>query len=163
MKTLNLLGGIAAVAVFAVTGCSSAQTPTPSATTVDRDKVVQYVKCLQEHGIPAEMSDDGGVGIGGMQHADEGKKQSGPPVDQTKLAAAQKACQKFNPLGDPPKVGSAEWDRMLKYAQCLRQHGLDVKDPKPGDVGVHELDPNATADEQQKAMKACEQHELLKK
>jgi hypothetical protein len=164
MKILNVLGGIAVVAVFAVTGCASGQTPTPSATrSVDRDKTLQFVKCLQEHGIPATLSGDGQVGIDQPRPVQPSGPVGTPPVDQAKRAAAEKACQQFNPLGDPPKVGTAEWDRMLQYAQCLRQHGLNVKDPQPGDYGVAEVDPNASMDKNQQAAKACEQYELSQK
>ncbi|MDR6868020.1 hypothetical protein J2Y69_002628 [Microbacterium resistens] len=56
------------------------------------------------------------------------------PADSTAFDAASNTCQKK--LGTPPSIdGKSEQevlDEQLKTAQCLRDAGIDVEDPKPG-------------------------------
>jgi hypothetical protein len=44
--------------------------------------------------------------------------------------------------------------RLQQYAQCLRQHGLHVTDPTPGQAGVR-LDPNDPPDKAAAGVQAC--------
>src|SRR3712207_1460581 len=48
----------------------------------------------------------------------------------------------------------------LKHAQCLREHGLDVPDPKPGGGGLVKVGPGTAGEpaRQRRAMEACEKH-----
>jgi hypothetical protein len=48
----------------------------------------------------------------------------------------------------------------LKHAQCLREHGLDVPDPKPGGGGLVQIGPGEGGEpqKQRRAMEACEKH-----
>ncbi|MFI0981195.1 hypothetical protein ACH4SP_29825 [Streptomyces sp. NPDC021093] len=47
-------------------------------------------------------------------------------------------------------------DKAVKHRQCLREHGLKVPDPKPGESGVGiTLGEGAPKDTLDKAMKAC--------
>jgi hypothetical protein len=136
------------LAVAALAGCAAGQPVGGAPATTENDKKVQHVKCLREHGIPVELAGDGNAVI---------SEENRP--DESTMAAAEKACAKYHPLGPPPSVGSAAWDAMLKYAQCLRQNGVDVKDPQPGDHGVR-MGGDGQADEQtmEKAQEACRQY-----
>jgi hypothetical protein len=67
--------------------------------------------------------------------------------------------------GTQPSTGSSSApaslsrDEMgIKFAQCLREHGLDVKDPEPGKGIQLKLDPSmGSRDDVDKAMEACKQ------
>ena len=57
-------------------------------------------------------------------------------MDQTKMEAAQKACQSFldkvqsnMPPPDPSKL-EEERQKFLAFAQCMRDHGIDFPDPE---------------------------------
>jgi hypothetical protein len=50
-------------------------------------------------------------------------------------------------------------DAQLKFAQCMREHGLDVPDPKPGDHGMRLSVPKGTSkDKVDAAQKACQKY-----
>jgi hypothetical protein len=52
-------------------------------------------------------------------------------------------------------------DQMLKFAQCLRQHGINVPDPKPGAVGL-QVGANGQgfgSDKLGAAVAACKQYD----
>jgi hypothetical protein len=53
-------------------------------------------------------------------------------VDQGTLNAAEQACAKYDIKKGGSGESAAEQDRNLKLAKCLRQHGLNVPDPRPG-------------------------------
>jgi len=46
-------------------------------------------------------------------------------------------------------------DKRLEYTACLRQHGLDIVDPKPGQNGGSSLRLNGSAKSAEAAMAAC--------
>jgi hypothetical protein len=57
----------------------------------------------------------------------------------------------------PSSASAAAGDpdtRLHQYAACLREHGLKVADPTPGQVAV-KLDPNEDPDLTAKAVQAC--------
>ncbi|MEV5576520.1 hypothetical protein AB0L06_41375 [Spirillospora sp. NPDC052269] len=57
----------------------------------------------------------------------------------------------------PTQSAAAEQDKLTKFAQCLRQHGLDVEDPRPGSPGIQiksGLDDKTKVDTATKACRA---------
>jgi hypothetical protein len=84
---------------------------------------LKFTKCLRTHGI--EIADPDPV--------------NGAPsvVHDEAYATASKACEAK--LGDPPSAAGKNGNNddgqvskvLLKEVQCLRDHGLDVKDPSP--------------------------------
>ncbi|MBT8225290.1 MAG: hypothetical protein HKP61_07740 [Dactylosporangium sp.] len=51
-------------------------------------------------------------------------------------------------------AGSGTDDRLRQYVQCLRDHGLDVPDPTPGQEMVR-IDPKNPEDQAERALMAC--------
>jgi len=85
-----------------------------------------FASCMREHGVAmSDPSGDGGVQL------DAGG-------DMAAFEAASTACR--DQLGTPPApegAGTPKSDEelladQLKIAKCLREHGVDVADPKSG-------------------------------
>ena len=134
--------------VASLTGNDQSASPTASApATNPEDQIRKFAQCMREHGVNVPDPKPGGKG--GVLI------QGGGPGDKEKVDKAQQACKQYLPNGgefDPndPKI----LDSMLKLARCLREHGLDVPDPKPGE-GIQipaggKNDPKVRA-----AMEAC--------
>jgi hypothetical protein len=93
--------------------------------------MLDFAACMREHGVdmPDPTFNDGGGGqfIAGT---------AGGPEDKTKVDAAQAACQSFldkvksnaAPM-DPAKM-EEEKQKLLAFAQCMRDHGIDFPDPQ---------------------------------
>jgi hypothetical protein len=119
----------------------------------DQQKMLDFAKCMREHGVdmPDPQFDGDGRGqitIGG----------GAGTADKSKLDAAQKACQKLMPNGgEMKKPTPEELDKMRQEAKCMREHGIDMPDPDPNgggraiELGKPGQDPKKLED----AMKAC--------
>ena len=128
-------------------------TPTP-----DPEKaMLAFTQCMRAHGV--DMPDpgaNGNVTIG----------SAGNPVDQATMEAAQKACQSKLPKGghQPSAAEQKQFqDQAIKFAQCMRAHGVDMPDPtfssSGGGAMVRQdlgngVDP--TSQQFQDAQKACQ-------
>jgi hypothetical protein len=108
----------------------------------------KFAQCMREHGV--DMPDPT---VNGRQ----GVVKFGSPgaaIDKAKLDAAQKACQHFIDSvvqGQKRDIDPAEQakmrDRALKFAQCMREHGVNMPDPEfqPGGRVTQQMaggDPN---------------------
>jgi hypothetical protein len=110
----------------------------PSAEQV-KAAALAYSKCMRSHGVPQfpDPNADGGISI-------DGNIQQNSP----QFKAADDACRHLLPA--PPPGGGVPEDRAagLKYAKCMRAHGVPkFPDPNPGggigiDAGKLGVDPN---------------------
>ncbi|NGO71177.1 hypothetical protein G5C65_23010 [Streptomyces sp. SB3404] len=116
----------------------------------DEDQAVVYRKCLRDNGLkvpePKGDGDQKGVAIGGDNKA--------------AVEKAIKACRDKAPEGrGGGKASQADRDKMVKFAACMRKHGVDVPVPK-ADGGVAKARPipkgEAEKKKHEKASKACE-------
>jgi hypothetical protein len=122
----------------------------------DRQAALAYAKCMRQHGInmPDPKFDAQG-------HSSQ-QLPGGVGPDNPKFKAADQACNKYLPNGgEPPKPNPQEQQQMVQFARCMRQHGIDMPDPKPGGGidadaanGVNPDSPKFKAAEQ-----ACQQYE----
>lgn len=106
-----------------------AASPSPSAVT-PQDAALAYARCMRANGVdmpdPVVSTDgEGGVSI----------DQSGPggaPVSKDKMQKADEACHHFmdeaRPAAGPP-LSPEDLDKMLAFAQCMREHGIPMDDP----------------------------------
>jgi hypothetical protein len=105
-------------------------TPTASAsasTSTAQGDPVKFADCLREHGVDVQLEQGGGMRI------------HGKPGDEGKMTKAQEACRKYAPSGGPGKgkpMSKADQERFLKFAQCMRDHGIPMQDPKFSGGGV---------------------------
>jgi hypothetical protein len=83
--------------------------------------------------------------------------------DDPKFKAAQQACQKYLPNGgQPTKPNLQQQQQMLAFARCMRQHGINMPDPKPnGGIEVKGGPGTANPDSPsfKAAERACQQYE----
>jgi hypothetical protein len=104
----------------------------------------KFAQCMREHGIdmPDPQFDENGgpVVFGGpAQDGDRGQ----PAPDQQAFEQANKDCQHFMKdvvNGSGRKPDPEEQKKMQKqalaFAKCMREHGVDMPDPKFEDGGV---------------------------
>ena len=93
---------------------------------------LDFARCMREHGV--DMPDPK-AGEGGMVMIGPGPGGDGPSAGQRPPAGfeeAHKACAHL--LADLVQDGAAapdpeEQDRALKFARCMREHGVDMPDP----------------------------------
>lgn len=153
----------ALLAALAIAGCADADDDPSVATAgeggdagtaelTDEQQVQAFVECLRDQGLDVPDPEPG-TGVGGILH------DSGIPREE--LLPALQACQHLAPDGgvvnhlqDP-----AVQDQLREFAQCMREHGVDVPDPDPnggfpfGEGVIHPDDPEVQA-----ALEACEEH-----
>jgi hypothetical protein len=147
-RLAGLVGAVLAVAL-AVAACSGggkangvaslggANKPTattsPGGSKDPRQAALAFARCMRQHGI--NLPDPKVDANGGMSVTlnPEGKGSPGPKPDDPKFKAAQQACNKYLPNGgQATKPNAEEQQQLLQFARCMRQHGIDVPDPKPG-------------------------------
>lgn len=115
----------------------------------DRDRALKYAACLREHGLDVP---DPEPGVNG--NAFEGA----PEEPGSAQARAMEACASLRPDGgqltkDDPKAH----DDQLKLAKCLRDNGVEVRDPQPGEPMVMPFGPNGDTTKLDAAMAKCGQ------
>ena len=159
MKYRVPLALVALAFSLALSACGlnvNAAHPTP---TPDPEKaMLAFTQCMRAHGV--DMPDpgaNGNVTIGGGP---------GNPIDQSTMEAAQNACRSLLPKGghQPSAAEQKQFqDQAIKFAQCMRAHGVDMPDPtfsnSAGGALVQQslgngVDP--TSAEFQNAQKACQ-------
>ena len=100
------------------------------------DAMLEFTECMREHGV--EMPDPevrGGPG-GGSGFAIT--NQVNGPEEAEAFEAAQEACGDIldDAFGERPKLSPEEEaemrDNMLAFAECMRDHGIDMPDPQFG-------------------------------
>lgn len=164
IRKLALLAAIPAV--FALAACGGAKDdgvasangstakPTSSASTSldPHEAALKFAQCMRQHGV--QMDDPKGDGGKISIKLERGSGS------RAKMAAAQKACQHFMAAGgkapnpNDPKVH----DQMVKFAQCMRSHGIDMEDPKPGE-GMKMQEPGGSRAKFDAAQKACAKYQ----
>jgi hypothetical protein len=115
-------------------GDSSSGASDTSSSEDPQDQAVKFAQCMRDHGVDMpdpETDDKGRVRL---------RVGSGEKVDKDKVDAAMEACKKYNPIGDSGRLNDLQNDpkfqeAQLRWAQCMRDHGVDVPDPGSGEHG----------------------------
>ncbi|MEW5991123.1 MAG: hypothetical protein AB1736_07215 [Chloroflexota bacterium] len=123
-------------------------TPAPS---VDPEEAaLAFAECMRDHGIdmPDPQIDSNGnmrVTIGAGGNIGE--------IDRETMEAAQEACRELLPGAGLARPGGRELtpedeERILAFAECMREHGIDVPDPQfGGGGGFIRVGPGAGGDD----------------
>ena len=107
---------------------SPGASPAASALT-PQDAALAYARCMRENGV--DMPDPQvTTGSGGEVKIDQ---QGGAPVSKEKMNAADMVCRHFMaeaaPNGQGPAMSAEDQDKVLAFAKCMREHGIDMPDP----------------------------------
>jgi hypothetical protein len=98
----------------------------PQASVDPEDAALAFAQCMREHGV--DMPDPQVGSNGEFRITVNGGPGS---MDMEEMQAAQEACQDLMPGGGEPRELTAEQkDAMLGFAQCMRDHGIDMPDPE---------------------------------
>jgi hypothetical protein len=140
--------------VASLDGGKATTTTTRAGAGNDRQKALAYARCMRQHGIDAPDPTFDAAGHMGMQ------LPSGVGPDDPKFKAAEQACKQYAPSAEPEKVDPQVQQQMLAFARCMRQHGINIADPKPGEGinadGAAGVNPNSP--EFKAADQACQQY-----
>ena len=104
---------------------SATASVTPGAQDGQR-KALEFARCMRDNGVPnfpdPKFNDNGGVGIDTPDGA-----------DPQKVDAAMAKCKQYLPNGgQPQKADPKVVEGLRKYAQCMRDNGIeDFPDPTP--------------------------------
>ena len=129
-------GGSDGVATLGGAGENAATDDTTDASVDPQDAAVEYARCMREHGIDMpdpEIGEGGDVRI--AVRAGPGARGKSPNGGDADFEEAEKECGPIlrNALGadeGPSPEEEAEMrDRMLEFARCMREHGVDMPDP----------------------------------
>jgi hypothetical protein len=107
---------------------SPGASPAASALT-PQDAALAYARCMRENGV--DMPDPVvTTGDGGEVKIDQ---RGGSPVSKDAMAKADAVCRHFmaaaGPGGPGHQMSAADMDKLLQFAKCMRQHGIDFPDP----------------------------------
>ena len=144
------LGGIALAGTLLVAGCGggasaadpqvasvgeATTTTAPAAESANgdegdvQDAMLAFAQCMRDHGVDMPDPQVNAEGRGVFTAA-------GAPDDTAKMDEAQQACQEYldkvkseMPPPDPAEQ-EARKQQMLDFAQCMRDHGIDMPDPE---------------------------------
>jgi hypothetical protein len=97
-----------------------------------------YARCLRQHGV--DMPDPKADGRRTVWELPPGVSPDDP-----KFQAARQACRQYRENGGEVQRPSPQQQRqMLAFARCMRQHGINMPDPKPdGRVDMRGIDTDA--------------------
>jgi hypothetical protein len=96
-----------------------------------RDKAfegaLKFSKCMRDHGV--DFPDPQRAGSGGIKLTGRNINPNDP-----KTKSAQNACQKYMQIGggetlDPARRAKLQ-EAALNFARCMREHGVNIPDPK---------------------------------
>jgi hypothetical protein len=155
LATASCGGGSKGDGVASLGGGKATTTTSPGNSGKDsKQRALAYARCMRQHGI--DMPDPKFDAAGRMAL----QLPSGVGPDDPKFKAADQACQQYAPSGEPEQLDPQLQRQMVAYARCMRQHGINIPDPKPGEgigidgsTGVNPEDPKYKAADQ-----ACQQY-----
>ncbi|MEW9551551.1 hypothetical protein [Nonomuraea sp. NPDC050783] len=126
-------------------GTSASASPSP---TMDPQRAaLEFARCMRQHGIDMPDPRDGDLRITVPRG-----------TSREKVDKAQKACGPIMESAVRKGTPSAEdYDRMVRFARCLREHGVDVADPKPGEP-MRVTVKGGTKDKLESVHRACRQY-----
>ena len=98
---------------------------------------LKMAECLRKHGldVPDPVAGQKGIVI---QKTSKGSGKAGIDPEDPATQEAMEACEDevgFKPPEISPEQEEELKEDMLAFAQCMRQHGIDMPDPEFGEGG----------------------------
>jgi len=156
------VAAIAPLLVIVLAGCSDDATgstngagASDSESADAQDQMLKFTECLREHGVDVPDPDESGRFI-----VPFGGRGSGNGPDE-KTREAMEACQEFAPMRggnlDELRNDPEFQDAQLRFAQCMREHGIDMPDPGEGGGGIMiGGDGDIPQEQMEAAIEACD-------
>ncbi len=120
-------------------GTDPSSTPSATASLDPEDAMLQWARCMRDHGVDVPDPVDGKVTVDGKGLTEE------------QMKAAESACARWQQMAEPQDDGhelsEEEKQAFLDQAQCMRDRGWNVSDPEFEGGRVtqhHRRDPNGT-------------------
>ena len=138
-----------------IASANGGATPTASASAATTADMMKYTQCMRDNGV--DMADpDPTTGRPDFDLAQAGTE---------KFQQAMEKCRNLLPNGGARgTLDAAQIEQLRVFAQCMRDHGVDMPDPDPnsggmgagmfGGPGSGKIDRNSPTF--QKAMEACQ-------
>jgi hypothetical protein len=102
-----------------------AVTPSTAAAAGDTtDQLRNFAQCMRDKGVDVKDPQPG-AGLGGAAGMGEGINRNDPHVIQ----AFQECQSKLPNGGQPPRLNPQQVEIFRQFAQCVREHGVDLPDP----------------------------------
>ena len=122
-------GRAAADSGIATAGGKSSASAHPSASVDPQEQARQFAQCMRDHGVDMPDPDTAGGPGGSIKIT-----VSGPPGG---MDAAMEACKDKLPNGGtPPSLDPQQQEQLREFAQCMRDHGVDMPDPDANSGGL---------------------------
>lgn len=142
-------GALVVLVAALLAGCGSGGDGGATAPDDEKAKALKYAQCMRDNGVDMPdptFGEDGSIRMGTMA--------LGKDDDPTVFTAATEACKEFRSSSrfdpDDPKLK----EERLEFAQCMREHGVDVSDPDA--QGRTSIDESSVDDKTlDDAMTAC--------
>jgi hypothetical protein len=137
-------------------GDKATATTSPGGGKDSKQQMLAYTRCMRQHGINLPDPKFDAAGRAAQQ------MPPGVGPDDPKYKAADQACKQYLPNGgEPEKPDPQTQQQMVAFARCMRQHGIDIPDPKPGGGidadGAKGVDLNSP--KFKAAQQACQQYQ----
>jgi hypothetical protein len=115
---------------IATAGGRNSASAHPTASVDQQEQARQFAQCMRDHGVDVPDPDTAGGSGGGPVTI----TASGPPAG---MDAAMEACKDKLPNGgNPPSLDPQQQEQLRAFAQCMRDHGVDMPDPDPNGGGL---------------------------
>jgi hypothetical protein len=175
MQSLITVRGVAALVALALPlaacGSSNPSTTSASATSSKAEHGIALANCMRANGVP-NFPDPSSTSGGGIQIQQSARSGSGPstevngvPVNGPAFQSAMQKCHSYLPNGGHPPPGglAAARQKALKFAACMRSHGVpNFPDPRVssgpgGGIGIRIGAPGSGLDPNSPAFKSAQQ------
>jgi hypothetical protein len=125
LRRAGALAVMAAVAVLAAACGGSASSPASSASAESANlrQEIAYSQCMRAHGVPDFPDPNASGAITVPRTTPSG---AGGSVSSSQMDSANDACQHLLPSGGGASPGQVQQEQTeaLKFAQCMRTHGV---------------------------------------
>lgn len=122
------------LAALILAACGSGKGSATASTAGAAADAFKFSRCMREHGVTGFPDPNVGPG-GGMMLRFDGAAKVSPQT----MESAQRACRRFAP-GDrqtlTPQQRVQREEAALKFARCMRAHGVDVPNPTTSGGGI---------------------------
>ncbi|GGS72411.1 hypothetical protein GCM10010156_34100 [Planobispora rosea] len=129
---------------------TAAASPSASVSVDPREAGLKFAQCMREHGV--DMEDPGPDGAIRIRVKGE----------RAKIQEAQEACKHFMDAAVGDRAGKPDQkmlDQGVKFAQCMREHGIPMKDPGADGKMMIQIPQGIPEEKVKEAQEACKEFE----